>query len=283
MAVPLAAVAMSVLALLPAPAHAEDFLPPATAIVAPATLRYPVPGEFRRASANVAAPVVDIRFSKPFEIMRFQVAAKDHARCVAAGACRTPDRAGASTNGANHPVTGTSFEDALEYALWLSSVTGDTWRLPTDAEWALAAASRFAPDPGLAASAEADPSKAWLQNYRRMVLSSAAIDRTVHAQGYFGANEHGVYDMAGNIWEWTQGCYVRAVLDDAGKVLRSIENCGVRVVEGRHRTYVTSFIRDAAGGGCSVGTPPEHLGFRLVREGRTAVLRRLSAWIAGLR
>jgi hypothetical protein len=48
------------------------------------------------------------------------------------------------------------------------------------------------------------------------------------------------------------------------------ENCGVRVVEGQHRTYVTDFIRDALAGGCAVGTPPANLGFRLVRAGGAA-------------
>ena len=41
---------------------------------------------------------------------------------------------------------------------------------------------------------------------------------------------------------------------------------GVRVVEGRHRTYISDFIRDARAGGCAIGTPPTNLGFRLVRE-----------------
>ena len=45
-----------------------------------------------------------------------------------------------------------------------------------------------------------------------------------------------------------------------------VVNCGVRVVEGRHRTYVTDFVRDAHAGGCAVGTPPANLGFRLVRD-----------------
>jgi hypothetical protein len=40
----------------------------------------------------------------------------------------------------------------------------------------------------------------------------------------------------------------------------------VRVVEGRHRTYISDFIRDARAGGCAIGTPPTSLGFRLVRE-----------------
>ena len=47
-----------------------------------------------------------------------------------------------------------------------------------------------------------------------------------------------------------------------------VVNCGVRVVEGRHRTYVTDFIRNARAGGCAVGTPPANLGFRLVRDQR---------------
>jgi len=42
------------------------------------------------------------------------------------------------------------------------------------------------------------------------------------------------------------------------------------VVEGRHRTYLTDFIRDARAGGCSVGTPPSNLGFRRVRESEPA-------------
>jgi hypothetical protein len=43
-------------------------------------------------------------------------------------------------------------------------------------------------------------------------------------------------------------------------------NCGVRVVEGRHRTYMTDFIRDPRAGGNAVSVPANNLGFRLVRE-----------------
>ena len=43
-------------------------------------------------------------------------------------------------------------------------------------------------------------------------------------------------------------------------------NCGVRVVEGAHRSYMTDFIRDPRSGGCAAGVPPANLGFRLVAE-----------------
>ena len=76
-----------------------------------------------------------------------------------------------------------------------------------------------------------------------------------------------VADIAGNVWEWTSSCFVREKLDpDEVAFGMPVVNCGVRVVEGRHRTYVTDFIRNARAGGCAVGTPPANLGFRLVRE-----------------
>jgi hypothetical protein len=50
------------------------------------------------------------------------------------------------------------------------------------------------------------------------------------------------------------------------QAVKTTPNCGVRVVEGRHRTHMTDFIRDPQTGGCSVGTPPANLGFRPVRE-----------------
>lgn len=77
------------------------------------------------------------------------------------------------------------------------------------------------------------------------------------------------------MWEWTATCYLRTAVDEAGATLASTTNCGVRIAAGRHRAYVTDFVRDARAGGCAAGVPPIHLGFRLVREPRS---RR--AWIA---
>jgi hypothetical protein len=59
-------------------------------------------------------------------------------------------------------------------------------------------------------------------------------------------------------------------------------NCGVRVVEGRHRTYVSDFIRDARAGGCAVGVPPSNLGFRLVRDAAPAWWISLAKWVRGV-
>src|SRR5262249_59117761 len=102
---------------------------------------------------------------------------------------------------------------------------------------------------------------------------SDAIVQEPQPFGTFGANANGLLDMAGNVWEWTESCFRRSALDAGGQPGGATTvNCGVRVVEGRHRTYITDFIRDARAGGCPAGTPPSNLGFRLVRDDAAPVL-----------
>ncbi len=196
--------------------------------------------------------------------MKYQVQAADYARCVADKACDPAFRE--RDNSPGKPVTGVSFKDATDYAQWLSDRTGELWRLPTDAEWSLAAGSRFAGEVMQPPAGSADPSANWIANYRRMAAEAASADPKVHETGKFGANENGLVDVSGNVWEWTSTCYSRVSLNPEGEVEVAAENCGVRVVEGRHRTYMTYFVQDAASGGCSIGSAPDHLGFRLVRE-----------------
>jgi formylglycine-generating enzyme required for sulfatase activity len=191
--------------------------------------------------------------------MKQQVSAADYQRCVDDGACRATVAARA-----DRPAVQVSWRDAAAYAAWLSRRTGETYRLPTDEEWAYAAGSRWQDD-GLPVD-ESDPAKRWLARYEREAnQKSAEVDAEVRAIGTFGANENGLLDVAGNVWEWTNTCFLRAEIDAAGNLTGTrTMNCGVRVVEGQHRAYVTDFIRDARAGGCAAGVPPANLGFRLV-------------------
>jgi formylglycine-generating enzyme required for sulfatase activity len=121
-------------------------------------------------------------------------------------------------------------------------------------------------DDALLVGASRDPSARWLARYEKE-SEQEALDQQPRPPGAFGANEYGLLDLSGNVWEWTNTCFIRQSFDTKGKPAgASTVNCGVRAVEGEHRTYVTDFVRDARGGGCSVGKPPSNLGFRLVRE-----------------
>ena len=83
--------------------------------------------------------------------------------------------------------------------------------------------------------------------------------------GTFGRNEHGLGTLA-DVWEWTNTCFLRMTLEQTGRRNVTNTNCGVRVVQGAHRTYMTDFISHPRTGGCAAGVPPANLGFRLVVE-----------------
>jgi len=230
-------------------------------------------GEFLRAGLPVGAPVVTASIGRRFSIMRRQVTADDYRRCVADGACSAAGSGKAALP--DHPAVNISWRDAQAYAKWLSAKTGRRYRLPSEAEWAYAAGSRFRDD-SLADVAGADRAERWIARYEKE-SSEDRVGKETRPAGSFGANEKGLVDLAGNVWEWTSACFLRVTLDAAGKPVGApIENCGVRVLEGRHRAYVSDFVRDARSGGCAAGIPPANLGFRLVRDPDLwAVLRRL--------
>ena len=229
-------------------------------------------GDFTRAGRQVDGPVRETRIARPFAMMKNHVTAADYDRCVAAGACAPrgdADRAGRP----DRPVIGVSHLDATAYARWFAARTGRPWRLPTDAEWAFAAGSKFTGEPSTEATGTGFAER-WIARYEREAEASAAVETALRPLGGFGANERGLDDLDGNVWEWTDSCFVRQALDTKGRAIGpGTVNCGVRVVEGRHRTYVTDFIRDARAGGCAAGVPPTHLGFRLVRDEPDLVAR----------
>ena len=227
------------------------------------TFRYRAAGEFTRDGKPATAPIMATTIKRTLAVMRNQVTAANYQRCVAAEACPTVDPDAAAPD---RPVVNVSWWDAQAYAVWLSRETGAHFRLPTDEEWAYAAASRFNDDALPEFSDVSDPGRRALAIYDRDASREEILDKAPQPIGSFGANENGLFDLAGNVWEWTDTCFVRSTLDARGEVAMITVNCGVRVVEGRHRTYMTDFIRDARAGGCSVGTPPSNLGFRLVRD-----------------
>jgi toxoflavin biosynthesis protein ToxD len=95
---------------------------------------------------------------------------------------------------ADHPVVYIFWNDVLAYARWLTQVTGDQWRLPTEAKWEKAARGtegRFYP---------------WgdLWDHTRANTIDGGPGTTTAVGSYpNGASPYGVQDMAGNVWEWT--------------------------------------------------------------------------------
>ena len=268
---------------LAAPIAVHSLQPDATASgidvveIAAGDFSYRAGGDFSRAGRPVEGPRATLRLAQKLRIMKRQVTVAEYLRCVDAGAC--PKLAAAGTR-ADLPMVGVNWHDAKAYAAWFSGTTGMSWRLPTDQEWTFAAAEA-ARDEAAPLVDPSDPAQAWIARYEAEAARAKTIVPAPQPVGSFGQNSKGLLDVGGNVWEWTESCFVRATLD--GEAMRVTNtNCGVRVVEGAHRTYMTDFIRDPRSGGCAAGVPPANLGFRLVSEDKWPVMSGIVGNLVGL-
>jgi formylglycine-generating enzyme required for sulfatase activity len=102
----------------------------------------------------------------------------------------------------DRPVIDVTLHDAIAYAEWLSAKTGKVYRLPTDAEWEYAAKLNAEFGTGYSWGASVGNGNA---NCRG--CGSIWDGRMTAPVGSFEANSFGIYDMHGNVWEWSSDCY----------------------------------------------------------------------------
>jgi sulfatase modifying factor 1 len=136
----------------------------------------------------------------------------------------------------NHPVVHVSHEDAAAYATW----AGRT--LPTEAQWEFAARGGRDGDAFVWGS-EPDRDDAPQANYWRGVfpvlnLGSKGFKGTSPV-GCFPANGYGLYDMAGNVWQWTQDPWATG-----HQLSKSVNRQPVRLVASSQRFSPVATITD---------------------------------------
>jgi len=246
---------------------------PPQALMSPPLIHLPAgevslrpPGKTLRKGRQVSPPPISIQYANGLSIMQRHVSQAEYMACVQASGCKALERITPQNSSAELPVTGINWADAHAYAEWLSEQTGQIWRLPTYAEWVYAAGELFRPEALLIEND--DPAQQWLAAYEEEVRREQQQEDTrVRPFGDYGRNNAGLLDISGSIWEWTSDCYTLRIVDNEHSQATGVNaNCGVRVAAGRHTAYITDFIRDPKNGACSVGTPPAHLGLRLVLQ-----------------
>jgi formylglycine-generating enzyme required for sulfatase activity len=257
-----AAVLTSPIALTIVPVDPPDSHHANSAIteIAAKPFQYRLAGDFSRDGKPAEAPLRDARLPASIKIMNRQVTASEYARCADEGGCPKIPHASAM---ADRPMVGVSWRDATAYAEWMTNRTGVLHRLPTDEEWVFAAGEKVR-DEALPLVDPVDPAQAWIARYEAEANRARPGALDPQPVGSFGRNENGLQDFGGNVWEWTNSCFLRITLEPAGPARVTNTNCGVRVAQGAHRAYMTDFIRDPRTGGCAAGVPPANLGFRLV-------------------
>jgi formylglycine-generating enzyme required for sulfatase activity len=144
-------------------------------------------------------PQHKVTFARPFAVSRFELSFDEWDACAAHGDC-DPRIHDSGWGRGRQPAINVSWDDAQQYVAWLSRITGEPYRLLTEAEWEYAAragtttAYYWGDDIGKG-NANCDG------------CGSRWGGKQPAPVGSFAANEFGLYDMAGNVWQWVQDCY----------------------------------------------------------------------------
>ena len=215
-------------------------------------------GDIQGGGGSDEKPVHRVRI-KAFLLGKTEVTFAQWDACVAAGGCsHKPSDEGWGRG--SRPVINVSWKDITEQFIpWLNKVTGKRYRLPTEAEWEYAA------------RAGSETKYSWGNSIGRNKANcdgcgSRWDDSKTAPVASFAANAFGLYDMHGNVWEWTQYCWngsYRGAPSDGSAWLSG--NCSRRVLRGGSWRNYPIILRSASRSYDTTGNRYNSGGFRLAR------------------
>jgi formylglycine-generating enzyme required for sulfatase activity len=219
-------------------------------------------------------PAHAVTIGRPFAIARHEVTVAQWRACVDAKACPAAAPGPSSGDATKAPAVNLNFADAHAYAGWLTRTTGRRYRLPSEAEWEYAIRAKTTTARywggdrtkqcgyGNGADQAALAFDAKLQ-----VVECNDGQATLAPVGTFQANAWGLFDMAGNAWEWTQDCwrdgYAGAPAD--GSAMES-GACDRRAIRGGSWRARPNSLRSFGRGHSAPGIRGDDLGLRVVAE-----------------
>ncbi|MDG4595576.1 MAG: formylglycine-generating enzyme family protein [Candidatus Contendobacter sp.] len=192
-----------------------------------------------------------VKIEQPFAIGQYAVTFDEYDHFCAATVQWKPEDAGWGRG--NRPVINVSWRDALDYTEWLSARTGQVYRLPTEAEWEYTARAGTE-----TAFWWGDSITINQANYGRNHNGTVPVDR-------FQPNLWGLYQVHGNVWEWTSSCYDE---DYGGTEMRYVSKneVGSLAVRGGSWNNGSDRLRSAYRNRHTLTFRSFSIGFRLVRS-----------------
>jgi formylglycine-generating enzyme required for sulfatase activity len=172
----------------------------------------------------------------------------------------------------NHPVVCVSWNNATAYAAWLSRQTGHTYRLPTEAQWEYAAragttTSRYWGNDQNDACRYANVADKTAKNKYSYWTIHNCTDGYVYTAptGSFKPNAFDLFDMLGNVWEWTCSEYDNRYNGKESKCI-SQKSGSLRALRGGAWYDLPRYVRAAFRGRYSHGNRDGDVGVRLARR-----------------
>lgn len=192
-----------------------------------------------------------VAIARDFALGVYEVTVAEWTACVRDGGCPKLSTWAADNPNPLIPATSISHDDALAFLGWLSRQSGRAYRLPTDAEWEYAsragASSAFPWGDGIS------PSDANYDHTARYQGSATSPYRGYpEAVSGYPPNSFGLYQMQGNVWEWTSAC-----LDAA---------CRNRALRGGSFESVPGELRSANRFGLAASKRRDDVGLRVARD-----------------
>lgn len=173
------------------------------------------------------------------------------------------------------PVVCVNWSDAKAYTAWLTKKTGKRYRLPTEAEWEYAArAGNPGAQPwGEKASAACRYANVADASAQRKVPATASWtfhacnDRRAYTApvGSYRPNAYGLYDMMGNVWEWTEECWQEEGRNAPANGRGRGAECSERVLRGGSWVDSPAFVRYDFRFLIGAGDRDFYIGFRVAR------------------
>jgi len=204
---------------------------------------------------------------------RYEVTFDEFDRCRNAGVCtHNPDDHGMGRG--NRPVVDVNWADAQQYIGWIRQETGEDYRLLSESEWEYAArgnqAYEFPGEDQWSCTRGNIADVAWSAAYNTSPRFTVGCnDHFIQTApvGTFRMNGFGLFDMAGNVWEWTQDCYnqnYNRVPTDGSAWLTG--QCVSRIIRGGSWSDDISYARSAKRIADFSTYRSSNIGFRIARS-----------------
>jgi formylglycine-generating enzyme required for sulfatase activity len=199
-----------------------------------------------------------VTIGKPLAVSDHEITFAEWDTCRIFGDC--PHLSDSGFGRGQQPVIGVTWDEAEHYVAWLSEMTGKTYRLLDEAEFEYAAragtatAYPWGDDIGKGKTDCYDCGTRW-------------DNKTPAPASSFSPNAFGLYDMVGNVWEWTEDCwhddYVGAPTDGSSWIAGA--DCTRRVVRAGSYVSYASYVRSASRWGYRAEGRFDSVGFRVAR------------------